>query len=60
MVLYGLPIISLPNALRAADPGVLHPWYADNAAMRGTARQNAKLLCALMLKGPCHGYFPET
>ena len=45
--------------MREADPGVLHTWYADDAAMRGTGRQNAKLLRALTEKRPYHAYFPQ-
>ena len=43
--------------MQEVDTGVLQPWYADDAAMRGPARRNAKLLCALIEKGPCHRYF---
>ena len=34
--------------MREADPGMLWPWYADDKAMRGTARRNVRLLYALM------------
>ena len=52
MVLYGLVLLSLVEAMQEADPGVLQPWYADNVAMRGPSRRNAKLLRALMGKAP--------
>ena len=59
MILYGLALLPLAKAMREEDPGVLQPWYPENAAMRGTSRHNTKLLHALMKKGPHHGYFPE-
>ena len=59
MVLYGLSLLTLDEAMREADPGVLQPWYADDAAMWGPARRNYKLLRALMGKVPYHGYFTD-
>ena len=59
MVLYVLALLPLAKAMREVDPGVIQTWYADDAAMRGTARRNAKLLHALMEKFPYHGYFPK-
>ena len=38
---------------------MLHPWYTNDAAMRGTAGRNTKLLRALIEKGQYHGYFLE-
>ena len=55
MVLYVLSLFPLDEAMRAADPGVLQPWYADDAAIRITARNNSKLLRAFMEKGPYRG-----
>ena len=31
MVLYGITVVPLAEELRAADPGILSPFYADNA-----------------------------
>ena len=59
MVLYGLALLPTAEATREADPGVLQQWYVYNAAMWRPVRRNAKLLRALMEKGPFHGYFPE-
>ena len=47
------------KAMKEADPGVLHPWYLDDAEMRGTARCNSNLLRAFMEKVPHNGYFLE-
>ena len=59
MVPYILALLPLAEDTRAEDLGVLHPWYAYNAAVRGTARPIAKLLHALMGNFSCHGYFLE-
>ena len=59
MVFYGLALLPLSEAMREADLGVLHPWYADNVNLWGPVRRNAKFLWALMEKVPFHGYFTE-
>ena len=59
MVLYGLELLPLDEVMRAADPGVLHPWYTDDVDIRGTTRWNNKIFHALTEKGPYHGYFPD-
>ena len=42
-----------------ADPGLLSPFYADDAASDGSARRSAQLLNLLMKRGPDQGYFPD-
>ena len=37
MVLYGIILVPLAEELRAADPGLLYPFYADGAAFDGLA-----------------------
>ena len=59
MILYGLALLPLDEAMMAADLGVLQPWYSKVVATRDAARRNAKLLRALMGKVPYRGYFPE-
>ena len=49
----------LAEELRAADPGLLSPFYADDAAFNGSARRSAQLLKLLMRRGPDQGYFPD-
>ena len=44
---------------RAADPGLLSPFYADDAAFGGSARRSAQLLKLLMKRGTERGYLPE-
>ena len=59
MVLYGIPLIPLAEELRAAYPGLLSPFYADNAAFDGSERRSAHLIKLLMKRGPDRRYFPE-
>ena len=59
MVLYGITLVPLAEELRAADPGLLFPFYADDAAFDGSARQSAQLLRLVMKRGPDRGYFPK-
>ena len=59
MVLYGIALVPLVEDLRAADPGLLSPFYADDAAFDVPARRSAHLLKLLMKRGPDQVYFPE-
>ena len=51
MVLYGITLVPLDEELRAADPGLLSPFYADDAAFDGLAQRSAQLLKLLMNRG---------
>ena len=59
MVLYGITLAPLAEELREADPGLLSPLYADDAAFDGLERCSAQLLKLLMKRGLDRGYFPE-
>ena len=59
MVLYGITLVSLAEELRAADPGLLSSFYADDAALERSARRSAQLLKLLMKRGLDRGYLPE-
>ena len=59
MVLYGITLAPLAEELRAADPGLLSPFYADDAAFNGSARRSAQILKMLMKRGSDWGYLPE-
>ena len=59
MVFYGITLAPLAEELKAADPGLLSPFYADDAAFDGSARRSAQLLKLLMKRGLDRGYFPE-
>ena len=59
MVLYGITFAPLAKELRAVDPGLLSPFYVDDAAFDGSSQCSAQLLKLLMNMGPDQGYFPE-
>ena len=59
MVFYGITLVPLEEKIRAADSGILSPFYADDAVFDGSQRQSALLLKMLMNSGPDRGYFPE-
>ena len=44
MLLYGNTLAPLAEELRAADPGILPPFYADDAAFDGLAGRITQLL----------------
>ena len=59
MVLYGTTLTPLAKELRAANPGLLSLFYADDAAFEGLVRQSAHLLKMLMERGTDRGYLPD-
>ena len=59
MVLYRITLAPLIEEIRAADPGLLSPFYADDTAFDGSARRITHLLKLLMKRGLDRGYFPE-
>ena len=59
MVLYGITPIPLSKELRAADLGLLSPFYVDDATFDGLSQLSVYLLNLLMEKGPDHGYLPD-
>ena len=59
MVLYAIILVLLTEELRAADLGILSPFYAYSEAFDGSARQSAQFSKMLMERGPDRGYFPE-
>ena len=59
MVLYRITLVPLAEKLRAVDPGLLSPFYADDSVFDGSEQQIAQLLKLLMKRGPDRGYFPE-
>ena len=59
MVLYRITLVPLAEELRAADPGLLSPFYTDDAAFDSLARRSAQLLKLFMRRGPDRRYFPE-
>ena len=59
IVLYGITLVPLGEELRAADLGLLLPFYANDAAFDGSAGQSVQLLKLLMKRGPYWVYFPK-
>ena len=59
VVLYGIALVPLDEELRAADSGLLAPFYVDDVVFNGLARQISQLLKLLMKRGPDQGYFTE-
>ena len=59
MVFYGITLVPLAEELRVVDPGLLSPFYADDAVFNGSARRSAQLLKLSMKRGPDRGYFPK-
>ena len=59
MVLYGITLVPLAEELRAADLGILSPFYTDDAAFDGSAQRSTQLLKLLMKRGPNQGYLPK-
>ena len=59
MVLDGIILVHIAKELRAEDPGILYPFYADDAAFESSERQSAQLLKLLMKRGPDRGYLPD-
>ena len=55
MVLYGITLVPLSKEIRAADPGLLSPFYTDDAAFDGSAQNIAQLLKLLMKRGTDRG-----
>jgi hypothetical protein len=59
MVLYGLSLTPLAEAIQRAVPDAVQPWYADDSAMGGRVSAIAKAQRLLLQLGPRRGYFPE-
>ena len=59
MVLYGITLDPLAKEPRAADPGFLSPFYADDAAFDGSERRSAHILKLLTERGADRGYFTD-
>ena len=59
MVLYGLTLVPMAEALRRLVPSIMQPWYADDAAMAGKSENIATAMRHLLRMGPLRGYYPE-
>jgi hypothetical protein len=59
MVLYGLALTPLADAIRTAVPHSVQPWYADDSGVVGNVTALATAQRLLLELGPKRGYFPE-
>ena len=59
MVLCGITLVLLAEELRAADPGLLSPFYADDVDFYGLAQHSAQLKKLLTKRGPDQVYLPK-
>jgi hypothetical protein len=59
MVLYGLTLTPLAEAIRTAVPIGTQPWYADNNAIAGPVSSIAEAQRLLLELGSPRGYYPE-
>ena len=59
MVLYRITLVPLAEELRAAHPGFLSPFYADDSEFESSAQRSAHILKLLMKRVTDRGYFPE-
>ena len=59
MVLYGITLVPLARELRAAEPVLLSPFNADDAAFDFSERGSAQLLKLLMRTGLDRVYLPD-
>ena len=56
---YAVAMLPLAENMRIAVPRTVQPWFADDSASAGRARDNAACLKFLMEHGPRYGYFPS-
>ena len=49
----------MAERLKEKSPGVMQPWYADDAAMQGGTKEVAATMVELIKAGPMFGYQPE-
>ena len=59
MVLYEITLVPLAKDLRAADSGLLSPFYADDATFDGLVQNSAQLLKLLVERGRDQRYIPK-
>ena len=59
MVPYGITLDPLTKDLRDADPRLISPFYANDAAFEGLVRRSTAKVCLLMERGPDRGYLPN-
>ena len=58
-VLYRITLVPLEEELQAADPGLIMPFNAYDAAFDVLARRSAQLIKLLIKRGSNQGYLPD-
>ena len=56
---YAISMLPLEEKMRREIPTTLQPWFTDNSASGGAAKDNTACLNYLMDHGPQYGYFPS-
>ena len=59
IVLYGITLVPFEEELRVTDPGLLYPFYTDDAVFGGLAQWSAQILKLLMKRGLNRGYLHD-
>ena len=59
MVLHGVALVSLTEALRDVDPTLLSLFYSVDTSFDGSEHRSAAQLRLLMDSRPDQGYFPD-
>ena len=57
MLLYRITLVPMSEDLRKVDPGLLSPFYADDASFDGLVQRSAQLLKMLLERGTNQAYF---
>ena len=58
MLLYWITLLPLVDKFREAEPGLLSPFYLNDASFNGSEQRSAHLLRLLMKRGPDQKYLP--
>ena len=57
MVLHKITLAPLDEEIRAADSGLLSPFYADDVALNGPERRSSQILKILIERGRTGGIY---
>ena len=60
MILYGIGLMPLAEALRQSEPSVLQPWYVEDFALQGPGLPHCGPLSPALLLWPKRGILPRA